>query len=253
MSSLDSRIDDLYQLPLAEFTAARNALAKTLTGDEAARVKKLEKPSVVAWSVNQVHWRARPIYDRLIASGKRVRITQLATLEGRSGDTREAADRHRQAIAAAVAEATKLAAAESAHPSPDELTQTFETLSLAAEPPEAHGRLTRALRPAGFEALAGIAPRAVSGRAKPPRPTHPPSARTPAPRERAVDKRAIARAEADVRKATLAFEKAQTDLERAKSAVEEARAAETKAREVWARAKLAVDRAQSTLDRVKQG
>src|SRR5262249_5431238 len=148
-----------------------------------------------------------------------------------------------QAIAAAVVEATKLAAVENAHPSPDELTQTFEALSLSAEPTEAHGRLTRALRPAGFEALAGIAPRAVSERAKPARPAHRPSAPAPAPHERAIDKRAIARAEAEVRKATLAFEQAQTDLEHAKSAVEEARAAETKAREMWARAKLAADRA----------
>ena len=48
MSALDDKIDELYALPLADFTAARNALAKTLKGDEAAAVKRLEKPSVVA-------------------------------------------------------------------------------------------------------------------------------------------------------------------------------------------------------------
>ncbi len=34
MSALDAKIDDLYRLPLSEFTGARNALAKTLKGDE---------------------------------------------------------------------------------------------------------------------------------------------------------------------------------------------------------------------------
>ena len=38
MSALDAKIDDLYQLPLGEFTGARNALAKSLSGDEAKRV-----------------------------------------------------------------------------------------------------------------------------------------------------------------------------------------------------------------------
>jgi hypothetical protein len=50
--------DDLYALPLEEFTAARNELARSLKAagdaDEAARVKKLKKPPVSAWAVNQL-------------------------------------------------------------------------------------------------------------------------------------------------------------------------------------------------------
>ena len=44
----DQPIDDLYRGPLVEFTAARNALVKTLRGADASRIRKLVKPSVVA-------------------------------------------------------------------------------------------------------------------------------------------------------------------------------------------------------------
>ena len=54
MAPLDSEIDALYQKPLDEFTAARNTLAKTLAGADAARVRKLPKPTVVPWTVNQL-------------------------------------------------------------------------------------------------------------------------------------------------------------------------------------------------------
>jgi len=80
VSALDAKIDDLYRLPLSEFTGARNALAKTLTGDEAKRVRALEKPTVVPWAVNQVYWRARSTYDRLMKSGEKLRAAQIAAL-----------------------------------------------------------------------------------------------------------------------------------------------------------------------------
>jgi hypothetical protein len=80
VSALDATIDDLYKLPLAEFTGARNALAKSLKGDEAKRVKGREKPTVVPWAVNQVYWRARSTYDRLMKSGAKLREAQIAAL-----------------------------------------------------------------------------------------------------------------------------------------------------------------------------
>ncbi len=69
--SLDAQIDELYQLPLAEFTAARNALAKTLAGADASRVKRLEKATVVPWAVNQLYWRERSAWDRLMKAAQR--------------------------------------------------------------------------------------------------------------------------------------------------------------------------------------
>ena len=159
--SLDGKIDDLYRQPLDAFVTARNALAKTLTGDEAKRVRALVKPTVVPWAVNQVYWQARPTYDKLIKSGERLRAAQIASLEGRRGaDVREAGDSHRTALADAVKAAERIAAAAGTNPPADALMRTFETLSLASEPPEPPGRLTKPLQPSGFEALAGVTPAA---------------------------------------------------------------------------------------------
>ena len=65
--------DELYQQPLGEFIAARNALAKTLAGAEAAHVHALGKPTVVPWAVNLLYWRARATFDRLRTAGERLR------------------------------------------------------------------------------------------------------------------------------------------------------------------------------------
>src|SRR3954451_19713893 len=51
---LEQEIERLYQLPLEEFTPARNALAKGST--EAARIRALAKPPIGAWAVNQLYW-----------------------------------------------------------------------------------------------------------------------------------------------------------------------------------------------------
>ena len=63
--TFDAEIDRLYQLPLDEFTAARNALAKK-AGADGASIRSLTKPPVAAWAVNQVYWRDRSTYDALI-------------------------------------------------------------------------------------------------------------------------------------------------------------------------------------------
>lgn len=230
MSNADSQIDELYQEPLESFVAARGALAKTLTGPDAARVRKLPKPTRIPWAVNQVYWKARRAYDRLLASGKRLRQAQIAALEGRSADVRAATDAHRQAIAEAVQQAERLAAGSP--PAPDALTRTFEALSLAGEPPEPHGRLTKPLRPLGFEALTGVNPkpsaRAVN-KSKPPVggalqgvPSQRPRALAAAARQR---QRALKKAEAALKRAEAVETKARRHWERRKHEVERARTA----------------------------
>lgn len=81
MSQLDRQIDALYQTPLADFTASRTALAKTLSGEAARRVRTLKKPTAVPWAVNQVFANARPTYDRLLKLGRALRLAQVAALE----------------------------------------------------------------------------------------------------------------------------------------------------------------------------
>src|SRR6185369_41533 len=96
VSAADKKIDELYQQPLADFTGARNARAKTLSGADAQRVKALPKPTVVAWAANQVYWPARALYDAVMKSGERVRKAQIAALQGKAADIRAANDDHRR-------------------------------------------------------------------------------------------------------------------------------------------------------------
>src|SRR5579862_5672030 len=134
MPFLDSKIDALYARPLDEFVAARLALAKTLAGDEAARVKRLQKPTAVPWAVNQVYWHARPLYDSLLKSGKSLTAAQIAGLRGRTpADLRAASDTHRKAIAEAASEAVRLASRSGLHVALDKVAETFEALSLARQ------------------------------------------------------------------------------------------------------------------------
>ena len=79
----DDKIDPLYQLPLDEFTAARNALAKE-TGD--GSIKKLEKPNLAAWAVNQLYWHQRKLYDEVIKTSGQVRTAHKQMLAGKSAD-----------------------------------------------------------------------------------------------------------------------------------------------------------------------
>src|ERR1041384_7509750 len=87
--TLDAEIDRLYQLPLDEFTAARNALAKQ-AGKEGASVRTLAKPSIAAWAVNQLHWRDRATWNGLIEAAENARRAQHAVLAGKSTDIRAA-------------------------------------------------------------------------------------------------------------------------------------------------------------------
>jgi hypothetical protein len=81
-------LDDLYSLPLEEFTAARNALAKT---DPEA--KGLRKPSVAAYAVNQLARRHRDELDAFLGAAAELRQAQL-----RGGDIRDATAEQRHAL-----------------------------------------------------------------------------------------------------------------------------------------------------------
>jgi len=161
--SLESDIDGLYRLPLSEFTAARNALAKRVGGDEGKRVRALVKPAAVPGIVNRLYWRERPVYERLLKTGADLRTAQLAVLGGRrpDGDAQlgRATTAHRKALAEAVRRAARLgtrAGDGGARSTGDDLTRMLEAVSLAPTHPETRGRLTVPVSPAGFEALAGV-------------------------------------------------------------------------------------------------
>jgi hypothetical protein len=162
-------IDDLYRLPLAEFTPARNALATRLRKSgktaDANDVRSLVKPSIPAWAVNQVFWKHRPVFDRLLSAGDRLRQAQTSTLAGKSGDVRGALDAVREALS----ELSRLAADEMTAAGHNAsagamraVTATLEALSAygtIANAPQA-GRLVDEVDPPGFETLAALVPNA---------------------------------------------------------------------------------------------
>jgi hypothetical protein len=158
VAKADQEIDALYQSLPGEFTASRNALAKTLTGEAARQVRNLKKPTAVPWTVNQVYWKARSIYDRVIERGQQLRTAQIATLKGRKSDVRAAVEAHRRAVAEAVHRALQLASEAGLSPDADQLARMFEAISLAATPPSDAGRFTEVVQPLGFEALSGVTP-----------------------------------------------------------------------------------------------
>ena len=94
--------DELYGLPLDEFTAARDALAKRLRAEkrreDADLVKALKRPSVAAGAINLAVRRHGA--DELLAAGEQLRAAHGALLAG-SGDAaavREATERERAAV-----------------------------------------------------------------------------------------------------------------------------------------------------------
>lgn len=163
-----SDLDGLFQLPLDEFTAARNALAAKLKkagrADEAEQVKTLAKPQISAWAVNQLYWKHRKGFDQLIAAGERFRKAQVAQLAGKSGDLRAPLEARRAALTDLAKAAAGVLRDAGHNPSSDmmrRVTTTLEAIATYGSHPDAPpaGRLVDDLDPPGFEALAALVPR----------------------------------------------------------------------------------------------
>lgn len=167
MATATSEIDALFQLPLNEFTAARNALATKLKNaeraDEAARVKALTKPPVSAWVVNQLYWQHSSSFERLMTAGDRLRSAQASQLRGKAGDLQEPLEARRAALSDLIQRATALLRESGHEPSPDlmrRVTTTLEALATygSRASAAAAGHLTDDVQAPGFEALAALVP-----------------------------------------------------------------------------------------------
>jgi hypothetical protein len=167
MTTTNREIDDLFQLPLAEFTAARNALVSKLKKaertDEAAQVQALTKPPVSAWAVNQLYWRHRAVFDRLMSAGDRLRTAQASQLRGKGGELQEPMEARRTALSELTQRAATLLRESGHNPSPDlmrRITTTLEALATygSRASAAAAGRLTEDVNAPGFEALADLVP-----------------------------------------------------------------------------------------------
>jgi prefoldin subunit 5 len=100
--------DELYALPLADFTPARDAKAKELKGtDLAPRVRALRKPSLAAWVVDLLTRREADQVEQVLSVGAALREAQAAM----SGESlRELTKQRRQLTAAVTQQARSLAA-----------------------------------------------------------------------------------------------------------------------------------------------
>lgn len=223
-TTVDDLIEQLYQLPLDQFTPARNALAKG-AGSRAAEIKSLEKPNAAAWAVNQLYWRERAIYDELIEAAQQLRAAYRDQLAGKPADVRGAEAAHKAAVKRATQTVRSLAEAVGGKASDAVMDAVRETLDIlpSADPP---GRLTKPLKRTGFEALEGFtiaarprpAPARLEPRTGPPRPK--PSdtqkrANEAAQREREMTRERLRFAEATEREAEAALERARRAAERA--------------------------------------
>ena len=222
---LDDQIDQLYQLPLDQFTPARNAWAKG-AGPRAAAIKGLEKPIAAAWAVNQLFWRERAIYDELIEASQQLRAAYREQLAGKSPDVRAAEAAQKAAVKRATQIARALLEQDGGKASDAVIDALRETLDIlpGADPP---GRLTKALKRTGFEALEGFTiaakprpepakfePRAA-GASKPKLTDADKQARQVVERERDMTRERLRFAEATERDAEAALERARRGVERA--------------------------------------
>jgi hypothetical protein len=158
-------VDGLFRLPLHEFTEARNALASKLQKagrkDEAARVRTTPKPPLSAWVVNQLFWRERPWFEKLLDAAARLRQGhaagqpgQPASIQGPLKEQREALNQLSRKAAAFLSETGHSA-------NPDVLrrvTQVLQGVAAREGTPDGPrpGRLTSEVAAPGFEVLSGM-------------------------------------------------------------------------------------------------
>jgi hypothetical protein len=229
-------VDELYGLPLEEFTEARNKLVRHLQdrGDKesAKQVRSLRKPSLGAWAVNQL---ARRHPDEL---------RELMDLRDKlaSGDASafRSASTEQRKLVASLTEHARPILEEAGHPA-SRSTMDAISKTLLAGGTEAErdlilsGRLTRELAPSGFEGLPGL------GTAMPEEETE---------EEGGVDTRAAQRAEELAKKAEAAEREAERVEVQADAARREAEGLERSAERARARADEARAKADEALDKL---
>lgn len=129
MSELLEVADELYALPLGDFTPTRDAKAKELKGtDLAAPVKALKKPSLAAWVVNLFVRRDPGQVEQVLSVGAALREAQA----GMSGaELRELTKQRRQLTAAITTQARSLAREEGVKVTESVADQVEATLTAA--------------------------------------------------------------------------------------------------------------------------
>ena len=257
------RPDQLYGLPLEQFTEQRNALARQLreTGqrDDAAEVSKLRKPTVAAWAVNQLVRTQRRDVAALFKAGDALQEAQadLLAKRGDPGALRNAADAEREALDRLAAAARGLLSGDGHELTAARLEQVSETLHAAALDADARsqvedGCLVRELRHAGLGAFGPVdTPKPRARRAKQPAGKH-----ARADGERAAELKAARQAEANARRravrAVRVVDAAEQRRDRATERLREAEEALAAARELADQAARALREAERAVGKLEK-
>lgn len=164
---LERELDELYALPLEEFTRARNDLVARLRkahqGDAAEAVHSLRKPTLAVWTANLLA-RTRPdLVAELVEAGAFLRSVQQRALAGREpqAEVTAASGREREAVRALLAAAREELGGRATPQLLDRLSQTLRAAAVdpAAAAVLAAGRLAEELQTVGFGPLEAVAPR----------------------------------------------------------------------------------------------
>jgi hypothetical protein len=256
----DAEIDGLYALPPGEFVQRRDGLARSLREagerEAAEEVKKLRKPSVAAWTLNQLARREKMRLRGLFTAGERLRTAHEHVLAGGPLDELERArDDERNAIGELVGAARPLLE-EAGHPSTEAMLDRVRDTLHAAVVDEELGRRLRAGRLEKEEQATGFGFTSLPTTAKPRRPASARPKRGEKPAQEAAAAARRERAEEAARQKRL---RAQESLRAARDALTEAeRAVKSRKRELdqaereVGRREAAVESAKRALERLSR-
>lgn len=176
MASVDQELDALFGLPLDEFTGARNELAKLLKGTDAQAaeaVRALSKPTISAWTINQLSREDRSGVTALLEAGAAMREAQGRLLAGddASEAVRDATAREWNAVARLTKRAHAVLRDAGRPATQGTLDRIAATLRAAAVSDEGRtllesGRLTTDLESSGFDLVAASEPAGTRGKAR---------------------------------------------------------------------------------------
>jgi hypothetical protein len=202
--------DQLYGLPLEDFVAERDALAKRLRADgrraEADEVKALRKPPAVVWAVNQLMRTQSKPAKALIAAADRA---------AKNPGDRDALRAHHDALDELTAAGAGLLSGKGRGLSDDALLRVRSALHAASLDRDARedfiaGRLSEEPAPAGFAAITAM-PAPKSKKKAPKAPPPPPEPPAP-PRPTKAQLKRVERAEARIAKLRQQLQEAEQEL-----------------------------------------
>jgi len=161
---VEARIDELFGVPLEDFTQLRNELVKELNTagerETASRVKAFKKPTTTVWAINQLAHRHGPELEEL------VRIHEQMSGVKKAGDLRGAAGERRKVVKRLTDLAARILVEAGHNASSTQTQRISQSLLAAASGTELDtlrwGRLMAEIEGPGFEAMSGFADAADS-------------------------------------------------------------------------------------------